>query len=238
MRIRTFVTLIAAWAGCWPLHAVFAADQLPPGPNRDLIYGRCRTCHDLTYLTDSAGISRADWSSILDSMRQLGLPELSKDDRKKILDYLATYLGPHPPAATTTAQHKQPAQPVNGATLFTQQCVACHQSNGQGVPGQFPPLAGNSDLFLSRDFPVLVDLNGMQGSIEAGGKSFNGTMPSFSYLSDQQIAALATYVRSAWGNSSLRPAGMAKIDAATVKAARAKPMTATAVHDYRASLKK
>ncbi len=237
MRIRTSVILIAACAGWFPLASALAADQLPPGPNRDLVYGHCRTCHDLTYLTDSAGISRADWSSILDSMRQLGLPPLSKEDREKILDYLATYLGPHPPPATTTAQNSQPEESVNGETLFNQQCVACHQSSGQGVPGQFPPLAGNSDLYLSRDFPVLVVLNGMQGKIEVRGNAFNGTMPSFAYLSDAQIAALVTYIRSAWGNGSARPAGMAKIDAATVKAARSKSMTAAAVHDYRGSLK-
>ncbi|MGH7248635.1 MAG: c-type cytochrome, partial [Pseudomonadota bacterium] len=200
------------------------------------VYGHCRTCHDLSALAQSAGIDRADWSSILDSMRQLGLPPLATADREKILDYLATYLGPNPPPATATAP-KESRAPVHGETLFNQQCVACHQNDGRGVAGQFPPLAGNSDLFLSRDFPVLVVLNGMQGGIDVDGKPFNGVMPSFSYLSDQQVAVLVNYVRSAWGNSSLRPHGGQKLNAADVKAARKRSMTAAAVRQYRTKLR-
>ncbi len=76
--------------------------DIPPGPNRDLVYGKCRTCHDLQYLVESAGVPRTTWGELLDSMKQYGL-ELPKDERAKILEYLGTYLGPNPPPKTAAA---------------------------------------------------------------------------------------------------------------------------------------
>lgn len=208
--------------------------ELPPGPNRELVYGSCRTCHDLQYLVESAGITRDDWSDLIDSMRQYGL-RIPAERRAKILDYLGTYLGPNPPARTAVTQ--VPPAKVDGATLFAEQCMSCHQKNGKGLPGSFPPLAGNPDLMRDRVFPVYVLLNGLEGKITVAGKDFNAQMPPFSHLTDAEIAALVRYIRSAWNNASLRPANMKPVDAKTVKAARAKTMTAAAVHAYRAQLK-
>ena len=91
-----------------------AERQLPAGPNRDLVYGACRTCHDLRYLKNSAGIPRR-LEELLDSMRQYGL-RIPPGERGKILDYLATYLGPTPPPAVETK--KAPASGADGAKLF------------------------------------------------------------------------------------------------------------------------
>jgi len=211
--------------------------ELPPGPNRDLVYGKCRTCHDLQYLHESAGIPRSAWNDLLDSMKQYGL-ELAKDDRAKILDYLATYLGPNPPpkAAVQPAPAKTAAA-VDGSKVFAEQCSACHQAKGQGVTGQFPPLAGNRDLFLSPTYPAMVVLAGLSGPIEVEGKSINSTMPPLNYLSDAQIAAAVNYVRGAWGNDKLKPAGMAPIDAATVAKLRAEHQTDKQVYARRKALK-
>jgi mono/diheme cytochrome c family protein len=219
-------TLVAA--------GVYAAAeiQLPAGPNRDLVYGACRTCHDLQYLVESAGIGRDDWDALIDSMGQYGL-RIAPPERAKILDYLATYLGPHPPPAAAAAP---PAPALDGAQLFATQCAPCHQPNGQGAPGAFPPLAGNRDLFRDRLFPVLVVLNGIAGAIEVEGKTYSGEMPSFAHLSDADIAALVAYMRGAWSNAALRPAGMAVIDAASVKRARAQALTPAAVRAYRSRL--
>ena len=217
--------------------AARAQDQeLPPGPNRALVYGKCRTCHDLQYLHESAGIPRNAWNDLLDSMKQYGL-QLSKDDRAKILDYLATYLGPNPPpkAAAQPAPAKTTAA-VDGGKVFAEQCSACHQANGQGVAGQFPPLAGNRDLFLSETYPAMVVLAGLTGPIEVEGKSINSTMPPLNYLSDDDIAAVVNYVRGAWGNDKLKPAGMAPIDAAAVAKLRAEHNTDTQVYARRKAL--
>jgi mono/diheme cytochrome c family protein len=230
--------LIAWAAGVMLLAAgAQAADnlQLPPGPNRDLVYGQCRTCHDLQYLIESAGVPRAAWSDLLDDMKQYGL-RLAPDQRAKILDYLGTYLGPNPPKATAVAAPAAPAK-IDGAKLFQEQCSACHQANGEGVAGQFPPLAGNRDLFLSRTYPVMVALAGLSGSIEVEGKILNSTMPPLNFLSDAQIAAVLNYVRGAWGNDKLKPAGMAPLDAATVAAVRKQKIPAEQVYARRKQLK-
>jgi mono/diheme cytochrome c family protein len=206
--------------------------KLPPGPNRELVYGNCRTCHDLQYVRDSAGITRDSWEAELEDMQQRGL-QLKPDVRKKILDYLATYLGPNPPKAPPKAT--APAAKVDGKQVFRRQCVACHGRNGKGTGTLFPPLAGNRDIFLDRTFPALVVLNGLKGPLKVGGKRFNGVMPSFAHLSDAKIAAVVNYIRAAWGNTKLRPEGMAAVDAELVKAARAKQMGPAKVHAYRAN---
>jgi mono/diheme cytochrome c family protein len=227
------VALAAALAG----GAARAADriELPPGPNRDLVYGACRTCHDLQYLVESAGITRDDWDQLIISMRQYGL-RIPPERRAKILDYLGTYLGPNPPPKGAAEAKPAPEKTADGATLFAEQCVACHKENGAGQPGSYPPLAGNRDLMRNRVFPVYVLLNGLEGRITVAGKPYNAQMPPFSHLSDAEIAALVRYIRSAWNNAALRPAGMKPVDAATVKAARAKAMSPAAVHAYRAGL--
>ena len=207
--------------------------KLPPGPNRDLVYGKCRTCHDLQYLIESKGVPRSTWNDLLDNMKQYGL-EVSKDDRAKILEYLATYMGPNPPPKTaapvTTAK-------VDGAKVFKEQCSACHQPNGRGVAGQFPPLAGNTDLFLSEKYPAMVVLGGLTGKIEVEGKTINSTMPSLNYLSDAEVAAAINFVRSAWGNDKLRPSGIKPLDAAAVAAVRKQKIPAAQVHAHRQQLK-
>ena len=213
---------------------VAAGFELPQGPNRNLVYGQCRTCHDLQYVVDSAGLPRDEWAAILANMRQFGL-RIPDEQREKILDYLAVYLGPTPPAAG------QPAAPVstasaNGETLFKSMCTGCHQADGRGVAGVFPPLAGNGDLYLSDDFPVRVLLFGMKGKIKVGGTIYQREMPPFGHLSDSDIAALVNYVRNAWGNDKLNTKALASVEAAKVAAAREQSMAAEAVRSYRDSL--
>ena len=82
-------------------------------------------------------------------------------------------------------------------------CVACHQGGGLGVPNQFPPLAGASWVTGSEKRLVAILLKGLVGAVEVNGVSYNGVMPAWEkQLSDRKIAAVATYVRSAWGNGA------------------------------------
>ncbi len=93
--------------------------------------------------------------------------------------------------------------PTDGATLFQQNCSACHQPQGQGVPGAFPALAGNAFVAGPAATVASTVLNG------------RGGMPTFKEdLTDAQIASILTYVRSSWGNKA--PA----IDVAVVAANR------------------
>jgi mono/diheme cytochrome c family protein len=129
------------------------------------------------------------------------------------------------------------AEPPDGRAVFNALCVACHQPDGKGVPGNFPPLAGNSDLFLARDFPARVVLFGMSGKITVNGQVIEGTMPPLGdVLRDNEIAAVVTYVRDAFGNDALRPKAMQPLDAATVEALR-KLKDADRVYAYRKKLK-
>ena len=129
------------------------------------------------------------------------------------------------------------ATKVNGAAIFADQCSACHQANGQGVAGAFPPLAHNSDIFLARDYPVRAVLFGLSGKIDVGGKSFDGVMPPLDVLNDEEIAAVVHYVRTAWGNAALRPKDMQAADAAMVAGLRKNQALANQVYSYRQSLR-
>ncbi len=74
-------------------------------------------------------------------------------------------------------------------SLFAANCSACHQRNGQGIPQAFPALAGDALVQGDPQGVVALLLNG------------RGGMPAFkAQLDDAQIAAVATYVRGAWGN--------------------------------------
>lgn len=105
------------------------------------------------------------------------------------------------------AEQAGPVDPkVIGKRVFTQNCVVCHQTTGLGVAGQFPPLAG-SEWVLSQDWHgdnhlVKILLKGMQGAVQVKGASFNNAMPTWSMLTDEQIASVLTYIRSEWGNSA------------------------------------
>jgi mono/diheme cytochrome c family protein len=237
------MSLVAGIVGCVMGAAGASAasgPELPPGPNRDLVYGQCRTCHDLQYLKDSAGIPRESWNDILDSMKQYGL-RLTPDQRGKILDYLATYLGPNPPPTAPAGEQAQVSAPekVDGAAIYSAQCAACHQQNGEGAPGQFPPLAKNPDLFLSPDFPARVVLSGLSGKITVNGSDFDSAMPPLGdLLDDRQIAAVVNYVRGAWGNDAVRPKTLAPLDAGAVAELRRMPNLSPAqMHTERMKLK-
>lgn len=96
---------------------------------------------------------------------------------------------------------------VVGKKVFNQSCAVCHQANGQGVPGQFPPLVG-SEWVLGGDWHgdnhmVRIVLHGLQGPVTVKGEQYNNAMaPWGKTLNDDQIAAVLTYVRNEWGNEA------------------------------------
>ena len=124
----------------------------------------------------------------------------------------------------------------DGRAVFNAQCVACHQPDAKGVPGSFPPLAGNPDLFLARDFPARMVLFGMSGKIEVLGQTIDGAMPPLGdVLKDDEIAAVVNFVRGNFGNAALAPKSMQPLDAATVAALR-KLKSSNDVYAYRKKL--
>jgi len=80
---------------------------------------------------------------------------------------------------------------AGGAALYAQHCASCHGGDGQGMGAVFPALAGNKALADGR-YVVDVILHGKPGT----------SMPAFGdRFSDEQIAALASYIRNSWGNN-------------------------------------
>lgn len=94
------------------------------------------------------------------------------------------------------------AQPPDGKAIFLLNCAACHQANGRGG-GPYPPLAGNPAVTAVDSANVIqIVLNGRTGPITVNGTQYGGNMPSWRELSDDEIAAVLTYVRSAWQNNA------------------------------------
>jgi mono/diheme cytochrome c family protein len=112
---------------------------------------------------------------------------------------MAEYLKAIPPESPLRTGRRRPdATRAQGAKLYIGHCVGCHQSSGRGITGVFPPLAGNGVVLASDSADivkvVLLGIPAQSGRI---------AMPSFAGgMSDQQIAALANYVRTSWGNTA------------------------------------
>lgn len=106
------------------------------------------------------------------------------------------------------------SQDINkGKKVYTQTCVACHQTTGAGIPGAFPPLAKSDYLNKDVNRAIKGVVKGLNGPIVVNGKKFNGAMPPQA-LTDQQLADVLTYVYSSWGNNKT------KVTPAMVKAQR------------------
>lgn len=122
----------------------------------------------------------------------------------------------------------QPAAAATGAVdglQVYQRCMTCHQANGEGVAGTYPPLAGSEYATASNvEVPIRIVMNGISGPVIVKGQQFSGLMPAYGVgieMSNEEIAAVLTYVRSSWGNkaSAITPDDVAKV--------KATPRTAT-----------
>lgn len=91
----------------------------------------------------------------------------------------------------------------DGAAIFAARCAACHQATGLGT-GPYPPLAGNTDVTAADTSAIIgTVLNGRSGPIQVNGKTFSGAMPAWKdTLTNDDIAAVLTYVRAAWTNKA------------------------------------
>ncbi|HTZ22305.1 MAG TPA: cytochrome c [Opitutaceae bacterium] len=134
----------------------------------------------------------------------------------------------------STASAPKALDPVAlGKRQFQAACITCHQANGLGIPGAFPPLAGSEWANGNEERVIRIVLHGLSGEVKVGPATFNGVMPSFGKVPgggfnwrDDQIAEVLTYIRQEWGNKagSVTPEQVTAIR--TQEAARAKPWTA------------
>jgi mono/diheme cytochrome c family protein len=105
-----------------------------------------------------------------------------------------------------------------GKKVYDTTCITCHQANGLGVPGQYPPLAGSEWATGSEERVIRIVLHGLSGPIKVHDKEYNNVMaPLGAALKDEQIANVISYVRASWGNaaSEVQPETVAKVRADT-----------------------
>jgi nitrite reductase (NO-forming) len=102
-----------------------------------------------------------------------------------------------PAIATMTKE----IQVEKGKLVFMQTCAVCHQTNGQGLPQVFPPLARSDFLMADKARSIRIVLRGMSGPISVNGTTYDSVMPPVVQLTDEQVANVLTYVRNSWGNT-------------------------------------
>ena len=121
---------------------------------------------------------------------------------------MAVYLKSLPSSGSTESDDPYPAHdPANektlklGASLYEKHCVDCHKPSGEGVPPDYPALAGNRAVTLSSPVnPIRAVLHGGYPPSTQGNPRPYGMPPFAALLSDAEAAAVVSYIRNAWGN--------------------------------------
>lgn len=104
-------------------------------------------------------------------------------------------------ASASAVIARNPGSSSDGAAVYLTNCSSCHGADGRGLPDMFPPLAHSA--VVTGDPRVLIKIveDGIQGRVVVDGVSYDGDMPQWKgQISDEQLAAVITYVRSAWKN--------------------------------------
>lgn len=134
------------------------------------------------------------------------------DDRSAVAHFLKSLAKGEasPKAATPTEAIPEALYTTRGGLGYDQFCSACHQRDGRGAPGVFPPLAGNESVLSDDPTSVVhVVLTGWTEAVTRHTKhAFS--MPEYSSLSDAELAEILTFVRTSWGNEG-RPVAAAQI---------------------------
>jgi mono/diheme cytochrome c family protein len=122
---------------------------------------------------------------------------------------------PPPIPASTPTPGDPAAFLAKGQATYQQICVSCHQADGTGMPGVYPPLDGSEWLTGDARVPIAIVLHGMMGPITVAGQTYDNMMTAWgAMLSDEDAAAVVSYVRATYGN------GAGPVTAADVAAIR------------------
>jgi nitrite reductase (NO-forming) len=103
-------------------------------------------------------------------------------------------------APTVVAANNKSERILFGERVYQQNCAACHQSAGTGIPGAFPPLAGSDFLLSDPQRAISILLNGLSDPITVNGQDYKGVMPAVQ-LSDEKIANVLSYILNSWNNN-------------------------------------
>ncbi len=98
-----------------------------------------------------------------------------------------------------------PEHLVEGRNAYMKACIECHQADGKGVEKTFPPLEGSEWVKGNPRTLLRILLGGVAGPIEVKGVEWNSVMPGHSHVDDEEIAAIASFIRYAFGGLREKP---------------------------------
>jgi mono/diheme cytochrome c family protein len=203
-----------------PSHLSPAAEDADTTYVRDvlpILMGRCSRCHNgqsslpnwMDYkiaFTDRHEIKRRIWDSWKGAYYKQSMPAgnsqecaLITEQERNTLKSWVLEGGAYGVLAPDTPPKSKQERMERGQKIFAMVCAACHQSNGQGIPDKFPPLAGSDFLNADKTRAIKTLINGRQGEIVVNGRKFNNSMPSLP-LVDEDIASALTFVYNSFGN--------------------------------------
>ena len=131
------------------------------------------------------------------------LQYLNDDDVRAMAVYLKGLAqgGPPEKASTSLPSAESSLLLSFGKSIYDRDCASCHGAVGQGMPPDYPPLAGNQSIqMVSAVNPIRMVLNGGYPPGTSGNPMPHGMPPFAQKLSDDEVAAVVTYIRTAWGN--------------------------------------
>ena len=126
---------------------------------------------------------------------------------------------------TDSKQSKQPLDPMVIGRRVYNSCAACHQMDGQGVAGAYPPLKGAEWVTGDPRILARILLHGLQGPMSVRGTNYSGAMPAWSSLSSEELAGVMTYIRNSWGNEAGEVSAKLVADVRQSVASRSSPWT-------------
>ncbi|MGB8266452.1 MAG: c-type cytochrome [Candidatus Velthaea sp.] len=230
MKVRALlaVAIVACLALCLPRSAHSAAAAAPDG--KTVFLQHCSSCHAVTGLGNgpypplagNADVTSSDTTGLISivlhgrigpiqingSTYSGAMPawraHLTNAEIAAVITYVRSAWSNHAPSVSEDqiAAAVEPTA-LNGADLFALKCASCHQAAGQGTAA-YPPLAGNPDVKAADPTNMIaIIVNGRSGPLTVGGKTYTGMMPTWKgQISNADVAVIATYVRSAWGNAA------------------------------------
>lgn len=103
-------------------------------------------------------------------------------------------------SSDTTIESKQISKYSKGEAIYKKTCIVCHQANGKGIEGVFPPLAGSDYLLEDKNRAITQVIHGSEGEIIVNGITYSGIMPP-QVLSIDEVKEVVNYTLNSWGNN-------------------------------------
>tara|TARA_R110000765_G_scaffold95610_2_gene179960 strand:- start:383 stop:2155 length:1773 start_codon:yes stop_codon:yes gene_type:complete len=173
------------FAGVDPIVSVKDAEYRPMG----IAFGP----DDSMYISDS--VKGRIWKIVFEGDKNnFGREQLVEMEKRKLLAHIRT--------PDETKDNLMAGEFTGGEKIYYTYCSTCHQQDGRGATGRFPPLNGTEWVIGDKERLINIILNGMEGSMEVNGEVYNGVMPQHSFLSDEEVADVLTYIRTNFGNDA------------------------------------